>query len=332
MEVLGGVSSVLAVVSLALQLGSNIQKLVGFWDSVKEAPEDIHQLKSQLGVLGELLRCIEVDTRGSLKPRAADIGVQCLQVCNMSVSKLERVTAELNRGLNGNGVKRRWTCLRKTLRERQLAAYWVEVERAKSMLIMYQGWKNGQRHDSLLAMMMKLAPALAQKCASARATDTQDLQIRGQPILINESGFTKVFLGSTIYEIHLSFGTICIRISSHIIKSKDIKLSSDDLVHRRRQQDISASFIPDCFLSSVFKWNLTRGHYSQMTLKCFNLRPGWSPIFRHSAQGDINKVRELIEGGKASPYDMDEDGWTPLHVSDTCFISELVRTLTRAHI
>jgi hypothetical protein len=143
MEPLGAVSSVFAVVSLALQLCSNIQNLIEFWDSVKEAPDEITQITSQLRILGELLRCVELDTHGAKKDSTADIGIQCLQVCNTSILKLERVSKELDKGLNGNGVRRRWTCLRKALREKEFAAYWDEIERAKSMLIIYQGWKNG---------------------------------------------------------------------------------------------------------------------------------------------------------------------------------------------
>ena len=31
--------------------------------------------------------------------------------------------------------------------------------------------------------------------------------------------------------------------------------------------------------------------------------------------GDLGKVRELIEDGQVSQNDVDEDGWTPPHVS-----------------
>ena len=142
MEPLSAVSSVFAVVSLALQLSSNIQNLIEFWGSVKEAPDEITQITSQLRILRELLRCIELDTHGAKKDSTADIGIRCLQVFNMSILKLERVSKDLDKGLNGNRVRRRWTCLRKALREKELAVYWDEIERAKSMLIMYQGWKN----------------------------------------------------------------------------------------------------------------------------------------------------------------------------------------------
>lgn len=50
-------------------------------------------------------------------------------------------------------------------------------------------------------------------------------------------------------------------------------------------------------------------------LRTFNPRPVWSPIFEFSAYGYIDRVRELILGGEASPYDVDPNGWTALHVS-----------------
>ena len=54
MEVLGATSRGFAVVSLTLQLSSNIQVLVEFWDSVREAPEEIVQLEAHLAALGGL--------------------------------------------------------------------------------------------------------------------------------------------------------------------------------------------------------------------------------------------------------------------------------------
>ena len=123
MEALGAVSSVFAVVSLALQLSSNIQTLIEFWDSVKEAPDEIAHIKSQSLDPCELLRCIEVDTQGTTEDGGQNVGFQCLQVCHASIANLanlDRVLRALDKGLNGNGVLRRWTCLRKALREREL--------------------------------------------------------------------------------------------------------------------------------------------------------------------------------------------------------------------
>ena len=143
MEVLGAASSVFAVVSLAIQLGSNIRRLIDFWDSVKGAPAEVEQIKCHLRVLGELLQSIELDTRTDTGAAASGIVIECLHICLGSFAKLENITKELDKGLNGNGIRRRWTCLRKAQRDKEMTAYWHEFERAKSMLILYQGWQHG---------------------------------------------------------------------------------------------------------------------------------------------------------------------------------------------
>jgi len=143
MEMLGAASSVFAVVSLAVQLSSNIQKLIEFWDSVKEAPAEVAQIKSQLQILGTLLRSIEDDYAASSNDGSSELGIECLRVCAESIAKLEKLCRELDKGLNGSGIRRRWTCLRKAMKEKELIDCWAEIERAKSMLILYQGWRNG---------------------------------------------------------------------------------------------------------------------------------------------------------------------------------------------
>jgi hypothetical protein len=141
MEALGAASSVFAVVSLAVQLGSNIQRLSDFWGSVKEAPAEVEQIKTELQVLGSLVNSIAKDSQ---QPTGSDdVSRQCLAACTTSIGKLEKLSRELNHGLNGHGIRRKWTCLKKALREKQLASYWTEIERAKSMLIMYQCLRNG---------------------------------------------------------------------------------------------------------------------------------------------------------------------------------------------
>ena len=65
MEALAAASSVLAVVSLALQLADNVQRLVDFWDSVKDAPTEVAEIRSQLRILAALLRSIELDAERS---------------------------------------------------------------------------------------------------------------------------------------------------------------------------------------------------------------------------------------------------------------------------
>jgi hypothetical protein len=142
MEVLGAVSSVFAVVSLAVQLNSNIQQLIEFWDSIQDAPIEVARIKTQLRVLTVLLQSIELEGRRTNADDSDSGGAQCLCICLECVKKVEKLTVELDRGLNGGGIRRKWTRLKKTFKEKELNQYWEELERAKTLLIVYQGWRN----------------------------------------------------------------------------------------------------------------------------------------------------------------------------------------------
>ena len=107
MEGLGAASSVFTVVSLAVQLGSNIQKLVDFWDSVKEAPAEVEQIKTELQLLGSLVNSIAKDSQRTTG--ADDVSRQCLAAYNASTGKLEKLSRDLDNGRmeivsDGNGL------------------------------------------------------------------------------------------------------------------------------------------------------------------------------------------------------------------------------------
>jgi hypothetical protein len=143
MEALAAASSVLAVVSLAIQLADNVQRLIDFWDSIKEAPTEVAEIRSQLRILGTLLRGIELDIRYYPSDDEGTLGHDCLLVCKGSIAKLEKLSKEWDQELSRNGIRWKWSCLKKALRENELARYWVELERAKSTLIMHQCLRNG---------------------------------------------------------------------------------------------------------------------------------------------------------------------------------------------
>jgi len=143
MEALAAASSVLAVVSLALQLADNVQRLVDFWDSVKDAPAEVAEIRSHLRILGEVLRSIESDSQHWLTDDGDSLGHDCLLIFKGSIAKLEKLSNGWSRELGRMGIRRKWSCLKKALREHELARYWSELERAKSTLMMCQCLRNG---------------------------------------------------------------------------------------------------------------------------------------------------------------------------------------------
>lgn len=143
MEVLAATSSVLAVVSLALQLATTVQHLVDFWETVKDAPAEVEEIRSQLRVLSALLRSIEVDTKHSSDDDGSSLAHDCLLICQRSIFKLEKLSKKWNDELSRGGMRQKWSCVRKAMKEKELASYWDELERTKSTLLLYQSSRNG---------------------------------------------------------------------------------------------------------------------------------------------------------------------------------------------
>ncbi len=92
MEALAPASSVLAVVSLALQLADNVQRLIDFWDSIKAAPTEVTEIRSQLRIFGALLSSIEPKASHSLNDDGSSLGNDCLLVCKGSIARLEKLS------------------------------------------------------------------------------------------------------------------------------------------------------------------------------------------------------------------------------------------------
>jgi hypothetical protein len=61
MDVLSGPASVIAVVSLAIQLAENAKKLYEFWHSIDEAPQSIREIAAELKLLSNVLSNIAVN-------------------------------------------------------------------------------------------------------------------------------------------------------------------------------------------------------------------------------------------------------------------------------
>ncbi|KAE9379389.1 ankyrin [Stipitochalara longipes BDJ] len=310
MEALAAASSVLAVVSLALQLADNVQRLIEFWNSVKDAPAEVLEIRSQLRILGALLRSIELDGQQSPSDDGDSLGHDCLLVCNASVAKLEKLSNGWSRELGRIGIRRKWSCLKKALREHELARYWTELERAKSTLLMYQCLRNGQRQDSLhrAIMRMRLTPLEDYQQPTITRIIESDM-----PIIVRNK-FKKIHLGTKIYELHLSFGIIRIRMARESVIDGSTQRNHMSLMKRPTYWRIIATFLPKIKSWKTLECTFNRKYNSiDAGLQTFNMRPEWSPIFDCASHGDMQGMRRLIEDGLASPNDVDPDGWTVLH-------------------
>ncbi|KAH7360434.1 ankyrin repeat-containing domain protein [Rhexocercosporidium sp. MPI-PUGE-AT-0058] len=330
MEALAAASSVLAVVSVAVQLTSSIQKLISFWDSVVDAPAEVLEITTHLRVLCALLRAIEID---SVQDRTEDgsdasLATDCLGICGSSIEKLEMLTRELDVGLQKRGVRRKWMCLKKAIREKKVQSYWAEMERAKSMLLLYQGLRNGQRCDSTLQLFTNFTQLIPQRAVPGFGTPSTHSHTLGYHD--SSSRLIRKPIWSCDYKLRLSFATIRVKFLAHAMSENSHGKAKRMLARKQKQYTLVASFSPNICHGPVMEWTFKHSYNSiGFGLRTFNPRPIWSPIFESAAYGDIEKVRELILEGKASPYDVDPNGWTALHYAATTHHTELCKMLIR---
>ncbi|KAF4635034.1 hypothetical protein G7Y89_g3062 [Cudoniella acicularis] len=311
MEALAAASSIFSVVSLALQLATTVQNIIDFWESMKDAPVEIQEIRAHLKVLSTLLRSIENDAPSSAIIDASDVAQSCLGICAARITKLEILTKEFGKGLNGNGVQRKWTGLKKVLREKKLAVYWGELERAKSTMILYQTLSQGQKQDNMLLLMRQMS----------RQNDLpgfhsiQNLLYDELSLQSKNDKLTSARIRSHTYDLRLSFGVIRCKSLTNITKEKFSKSGITGINRGLRHKIVKAYFLPNFSrFPFVLIWTIQNhcGSFSS-GLQALHIRPHWSPIFEFAAKGDIQNVKILFEEDQASPNDVDPDGWTVLH-------------------
>jgi len=86
----------LGIASLALQLGDSIIRLKGFWDAVKEAPEEIKHLIQEIEILSSVFSGFETTDPDHPEPEIEDEArSKCVQFCRKAVNILNDVVKEV---------------------------------------------------------------------------------------------------------------------------------------------------------------------------------------------------------------------------------------------
>jgi hypothetical protein len=114
MEGLSAASSVIAVVSLAIQIGASIQKLCDFWDVVEDGPKGVRAILTDLHVVSNVLEDIRCDA-SLFKPhsRALNACLTALDGCRESVEALSAIVNDLQPGFSSqNGTAKKFTALK----------------------------------------------------------------------------------------------------------------------------------------------------------------------------------------------------------------------------
>ena len=144
MEGLATAASVIAVGSISIQLTDSVKKLCDFWDSVKDAPEDIASISTDLHVLSGVLSKIAFEAQ-QVSPN--ENLISALKGCCVKVDFLTKLLNQLEPGFaSRKRYVRRWTAVKAASRSGQLKKlkkFQDALERTKTTLSLVQGLQTG---------------------------------------------------------------------------------------------------------------------------------------------------------------------------------------------
>ena len=136
MDVLSFTASAFAVVSLAVQAAESAKKLYEFWGAVKDAPDTIRGMASDLELLSDVLSRIALEAQSSAPGHTM---IAALKNCN---SKIQSITVQIEKFEPGFASKRshvrKWSAIKTALKEGKLEKLLLAVEGVKTTLILAQ--------------------------------------------------------------------------------------------------------------------------------------------------------------------------------------------------
>ncbi|KAL9064334.1 MAG: hypothetical protein Q9161_008934 [Pseudevernia consocians] len=152
MEALGGAASVVGVVSLTLQVCEELKKIQDFWQSVKEAPDDIAHIIAEINLLTTWLTIIanNYQRHGFKHESPGEItATDTLKLCLARVHDMSDGVKDLERGLLRGSFPRRWASVKFVFRKDRLEKLTEQIERMKTLLIILQTCYIGLEPDSI---------------------------------------------------------------------------------------------------------------------------------------------------------------------------------------
>lgn len=138
MEALSGASSVLAVVSLAIQIADSVKKLSEFWSSIKNAPQSIQTITRDLELVSSAFEDIGTGPQND-RSHSKDLTLclDILQSCEQNVKRLCDLTDDLKLGLESKSRGTRlWSGVKATWREEMIRGIQETLRDLKITLIL----------------------------------------------------------------------------------------------------------------------------------------------------------------------------------------------------
>jgi hypothetical protein len=136
MDGLSGASSVIAVVSVALQLAEGVQKLCEFGKAVQDAPANVGTLFGELETLSTVLAQTQGTSHGTNYDKVTE---KVLKDCNEKVANLQAKLLGPTLDFRSQSfARRKWSALKITLKKSEIDSLQSSIEKAKSTLMIFK--------------------------------------------------------------------------------------------------------------------------------------------------------------------------------------------------
>ena len=345
MEPISSAASIVTVATLLLQLCDCLRKVREVWQSIKEAPNDIDHMCTEVDLFITWLTIIASNYRrhSSGNNLASDTAViKTLEYCLRTVLAIRNRSHKLKEDIARKRYSRRWASVKAVLQKKRTAAMLQDLERLKSLMILVQKWYTGCIYlvaDEILRLMTEIASRNLQDHRLDRftlvppSTDVDNShETRSRTILSYEqhdSREPKRILKTS--ERCFSFGLAALKYRLTNLELSHFDFVSDAQSLDCREQRIQYDLKPA-------SWLLLRG----FRLQCDSIFGNWQykfQTFRYVSEnaliidfckaGDVSNIQKMFAQGMASLYDrvsLEREDWTLLHVS--CALLKKTNRLT----
>jgi len=132
MEPVSAASSVISIVSLAIQLADKVQQLHDFWQSFKQAPAEIEQITDNLDTFREIIK-VGARTSAGHDPLLH----KTLQRCNVRIDELRGLVEKLEPGFaSQRRVVRQWSAFKMVLKKKIIQQFQAAITETKLDLVL----------------------------------------------------------------------------------------------------------------------------------------------------------------------------------------------------
>lgn len=139
-EILGVVASGNSAASLAIQIVGSLNKVITFYQSIKEAPIEIRQILVELQMLSRIMLKIRIVYEKHSLPESGKAMIEgCLQLVEHDIRNLLDRSTDLERKLSSNTrIARTWGRVQTVLSDTKIALLRIHLEHAKGGLQLLQ--------------------------------------------------------------------------------------------------------------------------------------------------------------------------------------------------